>query len=111
MKKTIKIIDLLVKIANGKEVPKKIKYKGTIYTFDSSYNDNWKYSVTINGEAIGLLDHFCYYKLKDEVEIIEEDKKIEKIGSLLYCETTVESILHRKIDEIIDAINELKKGE
>ena len=29
----MKIIDLLNKIANGEEVPKKIKYKGSIYTY------------------------------------------------------------------------------
>ena len=34
MSKTIKIIDLLNKIANGEDVPKKIKFRDDIYEFD-----------------------------------------------------------------------------
>jgi len=80
------------------------------------------------------------YKLNHEIEIIEEpiklqysftiakdengnifdkngnrfslkkDKDIEKIGHLKYCENEVESILHRKIDELIEKINKLKRN-
>ena len=35
--KTIKIIDLLNKIANGEEVPKKIKYENDIYKHIDNY--------------------------------------------------------------------------
>ena len=34
----MKVIDLLNKIANGEEVPKKIKYLTTIYTLRSNLN-------------------------------------------------------------------------
>lgn len=47
--------------------------------------------------------------LNDTVEIIEEDKKIEKIGFINYCETPTEAILHKKIDEIIDKINNMEE--
>lgn len=73
----MKVIDLLNKIANGEEVPKKIKYRDDIYI---------------------QLDNYCYYCdetnlilsdrifveqsiLNDEVEILEEPKGIpEKIN-------------------------------
>lgn len=71
----MKIIDLLVKIANNEEVPKKIRI----------FNCEWKYSKTIN-------DYFCEEidsclvafigtnDLNSKVEILEDKpKKIEKI--------------------------------
>ena len=41
--KTIKIIDLLNKIANGEEVPKKIKYQGDI----TKESDRWILNMPI----------------------------------------------------------------
>ena len=121
--KTIKVIDLLNKIANGEEVPKKIKYDGYIWNF----YDNKVYQSYWNEENINLEDYFDGYIIKylaDEVEIIEEDKKIEKIKSngiefysdyinvwikkeetVAYCE-----YLMNKVNELIDAVNELKRG-
>ena len=71
--KKIKIIDLLKKIANGEEVPEKIKGRlNKIYTYS-------KYNTDYQDEEGKLL----FYKLfqfrdkclNDEVEIIEEDIK------------------------------------
>lgn len=66
-------------------------------------------------------EQFLFNQLnyEDTMEIIElmkkkiykkeqEDKKIEKIGYLNYCENPVEIILHKKIDELIDEVNKLK---
>ena len=39
----MKIIDLLVKIANGEEVPKKIKWEDTIYAYSESDKDYLEY--------------------------------------------------------------------
>lgn len=94
----MKIIDLLNKIANGEEVPKKIKYEdivfdytkrnreGLIYIADeySNYEDKDNY----------LRTHLFWHieKLNDEVEIIEEDKDIKKINEMIYksrCEKAI----------------------
>ena len=68
----MKIIDLLNKIANGEEVPKKIKYKGSIYTYlEQEGNKIYQYE-----DYNAVLDIQCFEKLNDEIEIIEEEKKI-----------------------------------
>lgn len=108
----MKIIDLLNKIANGEEVPKTIRW------YDEFYND---YDEISNDYKV-----FVYEKLKnnvwdlnDELEIIEEKKKIEKIARCddvkmthygeLYKPTENEEILRIKINELIDEINNLKE--
>lgn len=74
----MKIIDLLNKIANGEEVPKKIKYGDEKFVFS---NKTHQYYVGDNSNDINTyynnslkerLYNFIY--LNDEVEIIEEDK-------------------------------------
>lgn len=121
MKKTIKIIDLLIKKANDEEMPVVIKYENFKYYWielmEDYENENEDYLFQNISDVIEMLN--------DEVEIIvdEEDKKIKKIKSLNNvgnCPNLVEfgdkqqlnnHILKDKINEIIDAINELKKGE
>lgn len=112
----MKVIDLLNKIANGEEVPKKIKsYQGQIYL----YEDGGEY-VCI--ETQDLLFDFPAFRqlgdyLNDEVETIEEDKKIKTID----CWYSMEDIknnpelynimfveLKDKINEIIDYLEENK---
>ena len=103
----MKVIDLWNKIAKG-ENPKKIKYYDDVYEFDC-YEGEWGY---VNKE-------YCRYKwfaneidcdlqeqLNDEVEIIEEDKKIEKLKHAKEEDILVngKSLLD-KIDEIIDCLN------
>ena len=108
MGKTIKIIDLANKVANG-EAPTNIKYKEKeYYLFDSkSYltTDKSRFFDTIN-----------FKELNEEVEIIEEDKEIEHI-KLKYWrdeEYTPEqriNVCMTVIDELVKAVNELKKGK
>lgn len=101
----IKIIDLLNRIAKG-EKPKKIKYYDDVYEFDC-YEGEWGY---VNKE-------YCRYKwfakeidcdlqeqLNDEVELIEEDKKIEMLE--LSNATINEQEIEFKINEIIEVLNE-----
>lgn len=88
----MKIIDLLNKIANGEEVPEKIrinnviyKYCGDDYLFKDKNNDNHEYWLFSDGytDKFTWLDSF----LKTEVEIIEEDNKVtqkHKIKGLGY---------------------------
>jgi len=50
-------------------------------------------------------------KLQLENVVEKKDKKIEKIGIIHYSESPTEAILHKKIDEIIDKLNEGKEGK
>lgn len=98
----IKIIDLLNKIANNEEVPKKIKWQGQIYEYSCSnrfyYQNSWSMYRDFDTEGN------C---LNDEVEIIEEPKKIEKLD-YKYVNTYGNVSQHRKSEEpLIDKINEL----
>ena len=60
-----------------------------------------------------------YFCLNDEVSIIEEPKKIEKIARCdsfkvngeLYKPTENQEILRIKVNELIDAVNELKRDK
>lgn len=74
----MKIIDLFNKIANGEEVPKEIKCDNLIYWYDETDDNEIARYRDIHGEWL-FAD--CY--LNDEIEIIEEDKKIEPLKSLI----------------------------
>ena len=120
----MKIIELLNKIANGEEVPERIKYDTKEMKYDHNKQDYLGYYSNGNGEWLFqyLFDrcrnteHF----INDEVEIIE-DKKIKRIqscGDNLYSEyigqwlvnkenyTEYDELLMNKINEIIDKLNE-----
>lgn len=73
MSKTIKVIDLLNKIANGEEVPEKIKHNGTEHNLNKI--TGWYQSI----DVIGNINEWFIskYRLNDEVEIIEEQQDID----------------------------------
>jgi len=75
MSKTIRVIDLLNKIANGEEVPKRIKHEGLIYNWDITgylhYEDS---HISEKAFLEGYRTDMC---LNDEVEIIEEQEEID----------------------------------
>ena len=123
----MKIIDLLNKIANGEEVPKKIIYKDIVREFD--YEDK---DYTCKGDKDYYLFHDTLAEgtgdkmvtgLNDEIEIIEdtpkEDKKIKDKARFQYSQIPLwfdmkEFIRvvndnferHQKaLNEIIDKIN------
>lgn len=113
--KTIKIIDLLNKIANGEEIPK-FWWNGCIHQVEKDYTGN-----------ISIFDTYCkkYKKveledLNEEIKFVEEEKEIEKLGKLYILEgndsampTTLQDFNNRdiaiKINELIDAVTELRK--
>jgi len=80
----MKIIDLLNKIANGEEVPQKIKVGNKIYnyeTFNIGKGDNYFTAEwgEVKGYRINYDGTYYYleirdYNLNDEVEILEEEK-------------------------------------
>ena len=109
----MKIIDLLNKIANGEEVPKKVRFAGIIFEYDE---DDQMYN---NYEHKNICD---YAFLNDEVEILEEEKKIPKKikieeksitvkGTTFFREKDIEIFqkLSMEINEIIDYLK--SKGE
>ena len=122
----MKIIDLLNKIANGEEVPKKIKINGIIYEYqgdDYLYKDDDKKEYWLF--SAGYTDKFMWLDsfLKTKIEILEEEKKIpEKLNIELnnndenkvnwYRATNLECELAQKYNEIIDYLDYLKsKGD
>jgi hypothetical protein len=71
--KTIKLIDLLNKIANGEEPPKKIKYNNITYNLRLDEENNYYYQ-----EAkckYFMLKISCLNDLNNKVKIIEDTPK------------------------------------
>ena len=108
MNKTIKIIDLLNKIANGEEVPKIILYKEKIFEFDELekcfITSNFDNSV-MNDLTIYLDDGLNQNSLNDVVEILEYNT--EEIEELEIGTITTEERL--KINELVRAVNQIRK--
>lgn len=117
--KTTKIINLLVDIANGKEVPLKIRWG--VHEFEW-FAYEYEYKAKDESQEPTLFDYLSQVPsmLNDEVEIIEdipkENKKIEKFYFSLYQYdklggTEIVGNLESKINEIIDKINEMSDKE
>lgn len=119
----MKIIDLLNKIANNEEVPKKIKYKGDIYIYYERLDDMFNYKTDDKRHIYLEEKYYIENILNDEVEIIEETKKIEKWGegALEEMENCTDykiedlqkyiRILAETQNELIDEINNLKGND
>ena len=113
----ITIYELLGLVKDGKQ-PNKIKYNGHEYKFykDSEVTDYCFECFDGDEEVPAWLstcigDGYISDIFTDEVEIIEEDKKIEhclKSDRFLSNEDEIE-YLRTKIDELIDCLEEKKK--
>lgn len=106
--KTIKIIDLLNKIANGEEVPYKIIYGNHIYTYNSEVQD---YDINDNCEF--LLERLFSYKdtseiLELELEIQDEEDEFEDIEEM---NLDVDCTCEWNFGEVYDTINQLIKNQ
>ena len=122
----MKVIDLLNKIANREEVPKKIEYEGEIYEFNKNIHGYWGGK---NKDCFRAMVNWRY--LNNEVEILEEKKIPEKLGYFdltkdknekdengndleLHYTGVADTFdnVYEKINEIIDYIDYLEsKGE
>lgn len=102
----IKVIDLLIKNANKELIDVKAKYDNAMSEWDE---EDFLYSVYIE---IGMrnTDEIIEF-LNDEVEIIENYKKIEHCIGFQHFESVEDYIdyLRIKTDELIDEINKLKE--
>ena len=85
----LRVIDLLNKIANGEEVP---TFRYLDRTF--RYNKEEKWFDDINDISYCRTGFGCD-ELNDEVEIIEEDKKIDKITNM-NCIDVIDSNCYEK---------------
>lgn len=112
----IKVIDMLVKIANGEKVPKKIKFRHSIWEYCKDGNTQ----DYINDYDKCLMEFLAINKdgLNQYVEIIEEPKKIEKITvrektlgfpNGVWTARNMDKAFAIKINELIDEINNLKE--
>lgn len=114
MNKTIKIIDLLNKIANGEEVPEKIKFDKTIWEYNiNDYLSTGDVKLFFFKELIVFNEAW----LTDTVEIIEEQQDIdiqeiigldlEKYQFDITDEFAVDITL--KINQLLDAVKQLDR--
>ena len=113
MSKTIKVIDLLNKIANGEEVPEKIKYRNCIFreTFGTGINPDY-----VNYDNTYLLEYVSNEadSLNEIVEIIEEQQDID-IQSIEEIEPAMNGnacVIDNKtwtLNQVIQAVKQLDK--
>lgn len=116
----IKVIDLLNKIANNEEVPKKIMFDAWLYIYDEEEKTYY------DEEDRTLWQSYNFKILTDEVEIIEEPKKIGKIeiyededghyflnnrNNKIYIRCDETDFMVHKFNELIDEINNIKENE
>lgn len=110
----MKVIDLLNKIAEGKELPEKFMYKAHLY-----YRQKTK-GICYRCDELNEIFEECLVleELNDTVEIIEEPKKIEKITvrektlgfpNGEWTARNMDKAFAIKINELIDEINNLKE--
>ena len=106
----IKIIDLLNKIYNNDNIPKKIIYDNCKWEYLSEYSDyKNEYKSYLFGYYIANYDDIHSF-LNQEIEIIEDPKKIEKIDIDKMLQTKKwkrDKNAWKKINEIIDVVNKL----
>lgn len=113
----MKVIDLLNMIANGEDVPIRIKYCGRIYQLNGAESN---YLLEDSEDIIFLTDkiHEYRYWYNSEVEILEDEEKIDiqnieelpKIISITPNESSVRTEFNNIIDNqnaILNAIKQL----
>ena len=112
----MKIIDLLNKIANGEEVPQKIKVGNKIYnyeTFNIGKGDNYFTAEweKVKGYRISYDGTYYYleirdYSLNEEIEILEEENRIpEKLEEFGLIQYNLDYIDYKNIETLKEWLN------
>ncbi len=104
----MKVIDLLNKIANNEEVPKEVKFRGELCSFD---NEDKDYYCQEYGYIVWhLIDtgNNMNEVLDTKLEIIEEKPK--KIVPM-FVRTEGNEFVIDKMNELIEAVNYLLEKE
>lgn len=118
----MKIIDLLNKGFNNELIPKTIVYGNDLFYWNENLQD---YTTSLDPNVIDSNTYFMqqldFGRLNDEIEIIEEPKKIEKI-EMVGCNVRVPGLNNElfgtdtplaleitifKVNELIDEVNKL----
>lgn len=116
----MKVIDLLNKIANNREIPKKIIYKGEEYEYFKRLNGFYNYKNIQTDKYFGE-EWFIESILNEEVEITNENKiaklSYQQIGSYLLerkeyeafteCVNKQISQIGNKLNNIVEVVNYL----
>ena len=109
----MKIIELLNKIANGEQPKHKRVYNEDWYWNDyDGYVTKWSLSTTPDAQHYLFNQYRLDFVLNEEVEVIEEDKKIEKIDCKDFefmKKPDKVRLLAKKINKIIDKINKMEE--
>ena len=104
MNKTITVYELLGLIKDGK-APKKIEYQGNILEFDKE-----DYKFYVGADVLSddsLVKYISVGNLNEKVEILEEDKPIQKnISRLSYQQIGTYQLDNNDILGFIKALNE-----
>ena len=111
----MKIIDLLNKIANGEEVPEKIKFGDDIYYRKTDANEGYVIDyldIRDNSLFNFITDYeYCFIKscLEWEIKDLEEEKELPEKLHHCYTDTDNEDIefLIKCINDLVDAYNDL----
>ena len=109
----MKIIDLLNKIANGEEVPEKVKYCGSEYLYLNHRKDYKNMELDFDSCIIDSKYHNLDW-LNDTVEIIEEQEEID-IQSIEEIEPAMNGnacVIDNKtwtLNQVIKAVKQLDK--
>ena len=108
----MKVIDLLNKIANGEKLPEEIKVMGGTYYLCENDQSGCCYFSEKPGYG-GVKLSFDTSVMNEEVEIIEEDKKIVKLKKDNFGENEdldeVDSDIYFVVDKINEIIDKLNK--
>ena len=107
MNKKIKIIDLVNRIESGEDIPEKIKYNEMEFKYDKG---SGKY-IRRNSSIITwfCIERFTNNFLNKTVEILEDNT--EEIEELKGLEVHTPSVLRDKINELVKAVNSIRKDK
>lgn len=94
-------------------MPKRIKYEDKVYLYYEAYAGYYEkgHSGIYNKKFLSFRNEQWHSVLNSEVEIIEEDERIEELNLLLYSQNEIQKIdmIENKINELIRKVNGLKK--
>ena len=110
MKKTITVIELFDRMANGEEVPKRIRLFGVEFKKE----DNGYYSVCTSNPLISYFgEDYLRAELNDEIEILDEEEFIDINGYIsgvgTVDEANIEEYIHILFEQQAKLIQNQKK--
>ena len=108
MNKKIKMIGLLNMIANGEDLPKRIKIQDYVFELSKDY-EHYYYNEDV--EITHLINH-NFSNLNDEVEILEDNiEEIEEIPQYRIdnCTDYNYCYLAEKYNKLAKAVNQIRK--